>query len=231
VSIILKYPRTPHITGSRLQPGDEDLASIAWEALRGLSLVVEEKLDGSNCGISFDAQGKLVLQSRGHALTGGARERQFDLLKRWASHHVTWLRETLNNKYVMYGEWLFARHTIPYDQLPHFFMEFDVLDRGTGHFLSTEGRRALLADGPILSAPVLAAGSKIALEEQIGRSTCSSNEMMEGLYIKHEEDGRVVSRYKFVRPSFLQAVADAGEHWMDRPIEPNQLREGVDLFS
>jgi len=54
---------------------------------------------------------------------------------------------------------------------------------------------------------------------------------MEGLYLKHEEDGRVRGRYKFVRPGFLQAVEESAEHWMDRPIEPNRLREGVDLFA
>ena len=55
--------------------------------------------------------------------------------------------------------------------------------------------------------------------------------IMEGLYLKHEEHGRVVARYKYVRAGFLQAVADSGEHWMDRPIEPNRLRAGVDLFA
>jgi hypothetical protein len=32
---IYKYPRTPHLTGSRLQPGDEDLRLIAPEELFG----------------------------------------------------------------------------------------------------------------------------------------------------------------------------------------------------
>lgn len=227
---IIKYPRTPHITGSRLQPGDEDLLSIAREGLAELRLVVEEKLDGSNCGISFNAQGRLVLQSRGHVLSGGPRERQFDLLKHWASHHSAWLRETLGSRYVMYGEWLFARHTIPHDRLPHYFMEFDILDRESGQFLSTERRHALLAGGPVVSVPVLAADRNINLEAQVRCSTCSSHETMEGLYIKHEEGGYVVGRYKYVRASFLQAVADSGEHWMDRPIEQNRLRDGVDLF-
>ena len=54
---ILKYPRTPHIAGSRLQPGDEDLGMIAPEVLEAGSLVIEEKLDGSNSGISFDRDG------------------------------------------------------------------------------------------------------------------------------------------------------------------------------
>jgi hypothetical protein len=212
-----------------LQAGDEDLASVARDALAGLPLVIEEKLDGSNSAVSFAADGQLVLQSRGHVLTGGARERQFDLFKRWASHHAGWLWERLGSRYVMYGEWLYARHTIPYDQLPHYFLEFDVLERETGVFLSTERRGAMLGGGPVVSVPVL--GTALPLEQYIGRSTASSVETMEGLYIKHEADGQVLGRYKYVRAGFLQAVADSGEHWMDRPIEANQLREGVDLFA
>ncbi|HME09934.1 MAG TPA: RNA ligase family protein [Bryobacteraceae bacterium] len=228
---ILKYPRTPHISGSRIQPGDQDLNEIAREALDGLALVVEEKLDGSNCGISFDEHGALVLQSRGHALTGGARERQFDLLKRWTSYHAATLLNLLGLRYVMYGEWLYARHTIAYDQLPHYFLEFDVFDRERDEFLSTEGRRVLLAGSPVVPVPVLVEGRAANLEKYVGRSRCSSSETMEGLYIKHEDGRRVIGRYKLVRASFLQVVKDSGEHWMDRPIEPNCLREGVDLFS
>jgi len=79
---ILKYPRTPHLSGSRLQPGDEDLKVIARDTLAGFTFVIEERVDGSNTGISFDDTDSLVLQSRGHVLTGGPRERQFDLFKR-----------------------------------------------------------------------------------------------------------------------------------------------------
>ena len=50
---IIKYPRTPHISGSRLQKGDEDLKRIPFDTLKGKHLVVEEKLDGANCGLSF----------------------------------------------------------------------------------------------------------------------------------------------------------------------------------
>src|SRR6266571_1703927 len=48
-----KYPRTPHLAGSGLQPGDEDLPVAGFEALEGRHLVVEEKLDGANSAISF----------------------------------------------------------------------------------------------------------------------------------------------------------------------------------
>ena len=44
--------------------------------------------------------------------------------------------------------------------------------------------------------------------------------LMEGLYIKVEEDGVVRERYKFVRRDFLQTVIDSGSHWMERPRNP-----------
>lgn len=206
------------------------MPSIAGDTLKGLPLVIEEKVDGSNCGISFDQDG-LVLQSRGHVLSGGARERQFDLFKRWSSHHAGWLRDVLGERRIMYGEWLFARHTIYYDQLPHYFLEFDIFDRTAQEFLSTERRKALLAGGPVVSVPVLSIGTSLDFTALVTQSICSSRETMEGLYVKHEENGRVIGRYKFVRPTFLQAVAESGEHWMDRPLAPNRLRDNVDLFA
>ncbi len=45
--------------------------------------------------------------------------------------------------------------------------------------------------------------------------------LMEGLYVKIEEDGIVKGRFKYIRPSFLQAVFAAEGHWLNRPIIPN----------
>ena len=227
---IAKYPRTPHLEGSRIQLGDRDIPIIPPSDLRGRPLIIEEKVDGANSGISFDSDGSLVLQCRGHVLSGGPRERQFDLFKRWANHHLAGLCEALQTRYVMYGEWLYARHTIRYDELPHYFLEFDLLDRHTGEFLSTERRRKVLEGVPVVSVPVLGSGLINNFESFLGPSRCASTEKMEGLYIKWEEDGKVLGRYKYVRNGFLQAVEEEGVHWMDRPIEPNLLRTGVDLF-
>ena len=58
---IKKYPRTPHVQGSRLQPGDEDLSQIPFATLKGRHLVVEEKVDGANTAISFSPEGELLL--------------------------------------------------------------------------------------------------------------------------------------------------------------------------
>ncbi|CUI76083.1 RNA ligase family protein [Achromobacter xylosoxidans] len=152
---LFRYPRTPHLEGSRLQEGDHGHDHVPYRELRGLRLVVEEKLDGANTGISFSPAGDLLLQSRGHYLVGGGRERQFNFIKAWAQAHAGWLLQRLEDRYVMYGETLSKKHSVFYDALPHHFFEFDVLDRRTGAFLSTAARRELLAGGPVLSVPVL----------------------------------------------------------------------------
>jgi hypothetical protein len=255
-----KYPRTHHLVGSRLQPGDEDSDTVPFSSLAGGFFVIEEKLDGGNAGISFDQAGRLWLQSRGHFLTGGVREKHFDLFKRWAHTHADALRTVLGQRFVLYGEWLYAKHTIFYDRLPHYFLEFDILDTETGAFLSTQERRARLNGTPVASVPVLrpgpcrdlseltslvgpsryksptwreslnaAAGARGLDPEHTGKET-DPTDLMEGLYIKVEEGGRVIERYKFIRASFLTTVLDSGSHWLRRPILPNQLDEGVDVF-
>ena len=128
---IKKYPRTRHVEGSRRQIGDTpDDKKIA--ELRDSDLVVEEKVDGANSGISFNASGDLFLQSRGHFLTGGGRERHFSLFKTWANVHAPRFRDVIGSRFIIYGEWLYAKHTVFYDALPAYFMEFDVFDRETG---------------------------------------------------------------------------------------------------
>jgi len=257
---IYKYPRTPHVEGSRFQPGDDDLDCAPFADLQGKSIVVEEKLDGANSGVSFSRNGKLLLQSRGHFLDGGPRERQFALFKTWATTHQRTLYGLLADRYVLYGEWLYAKHTIFYDALPHYFFEFDLLDTETGEYLSTDRRRELLQSAPVISAPVLWRGPAQSIEHlqslvtralyktvawrdrllaeaqsrghdvELMRRQTDNSDLSEGLYIKVEIEGRVVERYKFVRASFLQSVSDSGSHWMDRPIIPNQLRAGCDIF-
>lgn len=251
--IIIKYPRTPHIQGSRLQPGDEDLRQRRFIEIEGRNVVLEEKIDGANSAISFTDEGELRLQSRGHFLVGGAREKHYDLMKQWAAVHKDKFYEVLGDRYVMYGEWMYAKHTIYYDLLPNYFMDFDILDRETDRFLDTPSRHALIRNLPVSSCPVLASGTFSSMDDilkHLGDSNYISvahiahlredadrlglnadrvcretdaSRTMEGIYIKVEENGEVVDRMKYVRASFLQTVEESQSHWLDRPIVPNRI--------
>lgn len=255
---IIKYPRTQHIEGSRLQAGDEDLTQLPFEEFLGRNIVIEEKIDGANTAVSFDGEGNLLLQSRGHYLTGGYREKHYNLFKQWAGVHRDALFEHLSSRYVMYGEWMYAKHSIYYDALPHYFMEFDILDRETDKFLDTASRREITKHLPVCSVPVLGEGvfkTKDSVMKHLGNSRfITENHLinlkaaaerekqdadkilretdaamtMEGLYLKIEENGEVVKRAKFVRASFLQTVEQSGSHWLERPIIPNGITRTVD---
>ena len=258
---IYKYPRTRHIQGSRIQPGDGDLNNVPFGEIQHKYVVVEEKVDGANAAISFSIDGKLLLQSRGHYLTGGARERHFNLFKQWANTHVTALWEVLGSRYILFGEWMYAKHTVFYDALPHYFLEYDVWDLEKLVFLSTRERRNLLNGLHLVSVPVLFAGELESYQQLLnflGKSNYQTSKhlerfqeicvaqgldverslkqtdqssLMEGLYIKVESDDLVEARYKYVRSSFLTTIQNSDGHWLNRPIIPNILRSDVDLFS
>ncbi len=258
---IYKYPRTHHIEGSRLQPGDEDLNSIPFGAIQHKYVVVEEKVDGANAAISFNADGQILLQSRGHYLTGGAREKHFNLFKQWANTHARAFWNVLGTRYILFGEWLYAKHTVFYDALPHYFLEYDVLDLDRRVFISTSSRQQLLAGLSLVSVPVLFAGKIESYKQLLGmlgkshyqtskylecfQGICEAKGLdvvlelnqtdqsclMEGLYIKVESGEVVTERYKYVRSSFLTTILQSDGHWLNRPIIPNILRSDVDLFS
>lgn len=166
-SDLFKYPRTRHLQGSRLGPGDEDLTQVSVESLHGHYLVIEEKVDGANAGISFDSDANLQLQCRGHYLVGGSSptETQFNLFKQWGATHQDALFDVLGDRYLLFGEWLYAKHSVYYDALPHYFLEYDVWDRETGVFLSTKARRKLLAGLPLVSVPVLYEGPVTSIDQ------------------------------------------------------------------
>lgn len=254
---IIKYPRTQHLEGSRLQAGDEDLSQIPFEYIKDKYIVIEEKVDGANCGFSFADDGTLLLQSRGHYLTGGYRERHFNLFKQWAASHQEEFFNVIGTRYIVYGEWLYAKHTVYYDKLPHYFLEFDVYDKIEKKFLSTKARRNLLQDLPISSVPVLASGKfkklddiikylgdsnyktpqhrenlvqtalNLGLDSEIAKRETDASSTMEGLYIKVESDEEVIDRVKYVRYTFLQTVVESTTHWLDRPIIPNKLDKDI----
>jgi hypothetical protein len=156
--------------------------------------------------------GRLRLQSRGHVLSGGPRERQFKLLKSWAARFAADLWAVLEQRYVLYGEWCYGKHSIFYTDLPHYLLAFDLFSVEDGSFLSTERRRAVLREAPfICSAPILHEGplpSLAALQALIGRSS--------SIAPNHREQ---------LQDAALSAGLDP-EHAL-RETDPSGLMEGV----
>src|SRR5262245_34862701 len=104
----VKYPRTPHLFGSSGTDDDKHLsAQESAKLIADDSLIVEEKLDGTNVGIHFTESGQMVLQCRGHLITEGMHP-QYDLFKQWAIVKRPVLENILGCDFILFGEWLYA---------------------------------------------------------------------------------------------------------------------------
>lgn len=238
----VKYPRTPHLFGSGGTDDDKHLDDA--ESARFLadgSLIAEEKLDGTNVGIHFTPDGSMALQCRGHLITEGMHP-QYDLFKQWAAVKRPVLEAMLEDRLILFGEWLYARHSVRYRGLPHYFFEFDIYDKQLGAFLGLGRRLDLLEGTGLRTVPVLHRGplDRDRLPALIGPSrfdaefddplTGRTDALMEGLYLRTEADGVVTGRAKFVRPEFVEKVRRS-EHWQHRAMIPNRLAEGADIWS
>ena len=74
----------------------------------------------------------------------------------WAAVKRPVLEGRLGDGYILFGEWLYARHSVHYRRLPHYFFEFDIYDKQAGAFLDLERRLALLDGTRIETVPVRA---------------------------------------------------------------------------
>lgn len=184
-------------------------------------LVVEEKIDGANLGISFEEKIGFRFQNRGNWLEGKLTG-QWERLRGWVAQHGSSLRALLPQDHVLFGEWCYARHSVEYDRLPDWFLAFDVYDAVADRFWSIERRDDLLREVGLAPVPKLASGrfSLPQLIQMLDEPSACGNDPREGIYLRHERDGRLIARAKLVRPEFVQEI---GEHWSFRGIQPNRL--------
>ena len=237
----VKYPRTPHLFGSKGTDDDKHLGKAESTAsIADDSLIVEEKIDGTNVGIHFSDAGEVVLQCRGHLVTEGMHP-QYDLFKQWAAVKRHVLEQRLENRFILFGEWVYARHSILYRRLPHYFFEFDIYDREAERFLDLDTRLRMLKGTGIFTVPVIHRGRATAekLRALIGRSAFDSvfdnpvtgqpDALIEGLYLRTEANGFVAGRAKLVRSEFVEKVKQS-DHWQHQKIVPNRLADGADIW-
>src|SRR5262245_27072446 len=238
----VKYPRTPHLFGSRGTDDDKHLGEReSLDFLAEPSLIVEEQLDGTNVGIHFTSAGRMVLQCRGHEITTGMHA-QYDLFKQWTMGKRPVLEAMLEDRLILFGEWLYARHSVHYRSLPHYFFEFDIYDKEREAFLDLESRLAILDGAGVLPVPVVHHGPVTAegLRKLIGPSrfdsrfenplTGRTDDLMEGLYRRTEADGCVTGRAKLVRAEFVEKVKQS-QHWQHQALVPNLLAPGAEIWS
>ena len=217
-----KFPSTPHLTAPSGVDVRDDKVLTRQERDEFLQhdLVVEEKVDGANLGISFDSKGNIQAQNRGSYLhlPGSSQWKKLDT---WLSSRTDRFFECLHDRYILFGEWCYVQHSISYNHLPDWFLGFDLYDKQVGKFLSTVRRDNIFDRLDIAKVPVVESGrftySKL---ENLPLKSQFSDQSAEGLYLRYEAEGWLVQRTKLVRPGFVQSI---GEHWSRSAIKPNRL--------
>ena len=219
-----RYPHTPHLAclGAYVPRDDKVLSPAEVRDLLSQDVVVEEKLDGANLGISVDPDGNIQVQNRGQYLVPPFSG-QFSRLQVWVSQHGEALVPALGDALILFGEWCAARHSIYYNHLPDWFIAFDIYDRHAGQFWSTVRRDTFVEGLGFTVVPPLTR-RRVTLPELMDITKTSTSRFgeapLEGVIVRHENTKFLEQRAKLVRADFAQTIT---EHWRSRPIEWNRL--------
>lgn len=190
---LFKFPRTKHLFDAGgsgvsrddllMDPGEEaTFYSKKGKGGRGKAgptskdghtptlVAMEEKVDGANLGISINPETfEFKVQNRSHYVNSKTH-RQFGTLDSWLSEHSEGLFKVLGSepdRYVLFGEWVYATHSIAYTRLPDYFLAFDIYDGKGGKFLSWRERNRCLEGTGIHTVRL------IAEEQMSGREDVS----------------------------------------------------------
>lgn len=228
---LFKFPRTEHLINLGSVTEDDlvsDLGSLSLDSTIPSHVVITEKVDGANMGFSLsDDRSRIVVQNRSHYVNS-ATHVQFKKLDMWVETHRDGLFRILNRdpyfpgRYILFGEWLAAMHSIAYNSLPDLFMAFDLYDRTTDEWADRHTLVSLLNDTNITAVPLLYEGvmlSEAELRAMVQRESYLTHGRLEGVYVKVERDGKVIRRGKVVRGDFIAG----NEHWTRGQIRFNQV--------
>jgi ATP-dependent RNA circularization protein (DNA/RNA ligase family) len=230
--ILPDFPRTKHLP---IEPNAQRDDLVASQDELGLLLqtnkaIIEEKIDGSNCGIIVSGDYPII-RNKNHILNknytgnrGTPAKAQFSPIWTWFYRNkekFERLNEIVGYEVGVYGEWMFAKHVIYYDLLPDLFIAYDIYDAKNKYFLSPKVTRSILIEAGFSVVPLLAEDVDLSVDKLLslrnGKSEFS-NETREGIYIKVHDDTKIINRYKMVRADYT-----TDENWNKKALVKNKV--------
>lgn len=176
--------------------------------------VVEEKIDGSQVGLALPEGGVPFVRNKNHVLNKGyGRKRtnakmQYAPLWNWVTEHAgcfDFLEGYFGETVGVYGEWIYAEHTLRYDLAPADFVAYQIYSPGLSDFVDPYEARAALGEAgfvlpPLLGVRVSSYEDLVALANQ--PSPWSSRDVREGVVVKYGDGERLLGQFKMRRASF-----------------------------
>lgn len=183
---------------------------------------MEEKIDGGVIGLAWDGNTHLAV-GKHSMIPNIGNPKKFYGLNNWIYTNYEKIQR-IPIGFIVYGEWMRASHNISYNELPDFFVAFDVWD---GHkYLDLKSRSIFLNEigfeevRTVYSGTDLGVGDILCIcEGKFGvsnKSRFNSNETFEGLIIRN--DNGLVGKY--VKREFMTSIE---ENWLELPLIENRL--------
>ncbi|KAF8079132.1 ATP dependent DNA ligase [Lyophyllum atratum] len=229
---IYKFPRTPHLIDLGAASSDDIVTDVAVISSQG-KVIITEKIDGANMGFSLSSdRSRIIVQNRSHYVDSSTHE-QFKKLGIWVDRHQEDLFKVLDRdpffpeRYILFGEWMFATHSIPYTHLPDRFIAFDLYDRSTRGWMDRDSLSSILSTTSISLVPVIHEGTmptEAELRSMVQLRSRFWDGRVEGIYVKVERAKHVVARGKVVRSDFIAG----NEHWSRGNLRVNGLETSID---
>lgn len=220
--MFLKYKKTYRVPISQVKvPGKLILSSKELKLLLAGQAEIEEKMDGSNTGIVRHKNG-FALQKRG-SLVGQSEHEQFQYFHGWANRIKYDNIMGVPPGHLIYGELMYAVHTIYYDSLPDYFLVFDVLNLRTNHWMCRAEKENFCHDFGFDIVPLIAKGYfNIDDLYELMPKESAFGEVAEGIVIKRYRKKEYL-RGKIVKSEFIKTMNES-EHWMKYNIRKNKLQ-------
>lgn len=220
-----KYPRTPHLPFSPGGTSDDKILDDV-EHFLNVPIVLTEKMDGSNLCMTREA-----VFARSH--NGPPTHESFNFAKQL---HAS-VRHSIPDGLSIFGEYLFAVHSIVYSDLPGYFLIFGVREDATGKWWSWEMVTEMAKELGMPTVPLLydsaiygkfetkgQLSSTVKLEFLFANKGKWENDITEGVVIRlaGEYTDFHKSVAKYVRANHVQTT----QHWTQKEVERNGLRRG-----
>jgi hypothetical protein len=206
------YGSIPHLSNSRLGEGDhhchagQEIIATKKSRNRFDLVIVQEKLDGSNCSVA-KVNGKIVALTRAGYLADTSPFEQHHYFNRWVEKEKSRFEKLLNEGERLVGEWLIQAHSTRYN-LPHEpFVPFDLMT-GSNRLNYHSFLLRVLPFGftvPHLIHIGQPVGVKWVLN-QIESSGHGAIDKVEGAVWRVEYRGKVDFLVKYVRPDKADGV-------------------------
>lgn len=201
INNIPRYSKIPHISGSNILDPDDIISNETTKE----KYHIYEKIDGANCRMGFDETA--ILGNRDHILNKGYIKKETPAKLQFRSawnfiyenkENFIRINDIFNDVVIVYGEWMYARHSFEYN-LPTYFIPFDGYLTNFKRFVN---KNELDIIKEKLNSPDLYIGDYTINDAIVLSNTKPSlfREKMEGIIIRDTNDYNI--KYKYVNPFF-----------------------------